>query len=417
MDCTTSTSFMSGTGLKKCSPSTCPGRFVAAAIAVTLHDEVFEASSAWGRQMASSFAKVSFLSGWFSVMASMTRSQSLRSSKCTEPWIRASVSVLAFSSILALATRPSRLLRSPPSPLSRRAWLASITTVGKPACAETCAMPDPMSPQPMTPTCLMAMAERPPRASCGCSRETAAGYVRPRPLVILNEGLDAIALEPLAPLQKRQLDEELAGHHHASQPLDQAQRCRHRAAGREQVVHDQDLLARADAILVDGEHVPAVLELVLLLDHRRGELALLAHGHEARAKLVREHPAEDEAARLDADHDIDGALRILRGKMFDDRRPRRRVLEQRGDVLEEDAFGGEILDVADPGPKRGDVHDGERCYPAAGHGAIRKAVFSASGGSRGRRGRRRSGRRAGRRAGRRRRSGRRASPRSALPAR
>src|SRR5437868_11495075 len=37
---TTSTSFISGTGLKKCTPSTWPGRLVAAAIAVTLHDEV-----------------------------------------------------------------------------------------------------------------------------------------------------------------------------------------------------------------------------------------------------------------------------------------------------------------------------------------------------------------------------------------
>src|SRR5207253_6242122 len=35
---TTSTSFMSGTGLKKCTPRTCPGRLLAAAIAVPLHD-------------------------------------------------------------------------------------------------------------------------------------------------------------------------------------------------------------------------------------------------------------------------------------------------------------------------------------------------------------------------------------------
>src|ERR1700682_28270 len=96
-------------------------------------------------------------------MASMTRSQSLRSSSWVEPLRRPSVSSLARSSILALATSPSRLLRTPPSPLSRKAWFASITTVGKPACAETCAMPEPMSPQPITPTCLMAMRKRPPQ--------------------------------------------------------------------------------------------------------------------------------------------------------------------------------------------------------------------------------------------------------------
>ena len=65
---TTSTSFMSGTGLKKCSPRTCCGRLVAAAIAVTLHDEVFDARIAWGAQIRSSFAKVSFFTAWFSVI-------------------------------------------------------------------------------------------------------------------------------------------------------------------------------------------------------------------------------------------------------------------------------------------------------------------------------------------------------------
>jgi hypothetical protein len=140
---------------------------------------------------------------------------------------------------------------------------------------------------------------------------------------------------------------------------------------------------------VDGEHVPAVLELVLLLDHRGGELALLAHGDKARAELARQHPAEDEAARLHADHDVDRALRVLRGQVLDDRRPGRSVLEEGGDVLEENAFTGEILDVADLCPERADVHNGEGCYPAAGYHARRKAVFIAQGGPPGRRGRRR----------------------------
>ena len=120
IDCTTSTSFIKGTGLKKCSPSTCPGRLVAAAMAVIVHDEVFEASRACGRQMVSSLAKVSFLRVWFSVIASMTRSQSLRSSNWIEPLIRPSVSSLARASIFALATCASRLLRIPERPLSRK---------------------------------------------------------------------------------------------------------------------------------------------------------------------------------------------------------------------------------------------------------------------------------------------------------
>src|ERR1700675_3882384 len=276
-------------------------------------------------------------------MASMTRSQSLRSSSWVEPLRRPSVSSLTRSSILALAQSPSRLLRIPRSPLSRKAWFASITTVGKPACAETCAMPEPMSPQPITPTCLMAIRKRPPQGELRTTTRSGGGLHaaadRQGPtvqsLVILNEGLDAVALQPLAPLEKSQLDQELAGDHGASQPLDQAQRRGHRAARREEVVHDQDLLALGDGVLVDGEDITAVLELVLFLDHHRGELALLAHGHEARPDLSRQHPAEDETARLDTDHDVDRTLPVLRGQMLDHRRPRRPVLEQRGDVFEE----------------------------------------------------------------------------------
>src|SRR3989442_2380616 len=74
---TTSTSFMSGTGLKKCRPSTWPGRLVAAAIAVTLHDDVLEARIACGGQIPSGFRDVSFFTAWFSVIPYPTRAEGL----------------------------------------------------------------------------------------------------------------------------------------------------------------------------------------------------------------------------------------------------------------------------------------------------------------------------------------------------
>ena len=129
---TTSTSFISGTGLKKCSPSTWPGRLVAAAIAVTLHDEVFDASSACGGQIASSLAKVSFLSGWFSVMASITRSTSTRASKLVAPLQAAERVVLARARRAAPRRRaPRACCLIPPRPRSSSSWLASTTVVGK----------------------------------------------------------------------------------------------------------------------------------------------------------------------------------------------------------------------------------------------------------------------------------------------
>src|SRR5688572_551947 len=154
---TTSTSFMSGTGLKKCRPSTWRGRVVAAAIAVTLQEDVLVASRAWGAQMRSSLAKVSFLSAWFSVIASTTRSTALRSSRRGVPAMRPSVSSLAEASSLPLATRPSIVFLSRSSPRLTSSVLASTNRTWKPACAATCTMPEPIRPQPMTPTFLIAM--------------------------------------------------------------------------------------------------------------------------------------------------------------------------------------------------------------------------------------------------------------------
>ncbi len=53
-----STSFITGTGLKKCIPITCCGRFVTDAIFVIDIEEVFEARIACGAQTASSFSKI-----------------------------------------------------------------------------------------------------------------------------------------------------------------------------------------------------------------------------------------------------------------------------------------------------------------------------------------------------------------------
>src|SRR5262244_3586794 len=313
-------------------------------------------------------------------MASMTRSQLLRSSRCVEPRSRLTVSSLVRASIFALATRLSRLFWIPPRPLSRRAWFASITMVEKPACADTWAMPEPMSPQPITPTCLMAMLERPPWTIYRWWRDVTAG-LRGRdaseastPLLVSDQGLDAVTLQALPPLQEGQLDEEVAGDHNPSEPLDQAERGGHGAAGREQVVHDEHALAAADGVLVDGEHVTAVFELVLLLDHRARELALLPHGHETRAELLRQRAAEDEAARLHADHDVDLGRAIALGQMIDHRAPRHPILEQRGDVLEEDPFGREVFDIADLCYEGVDVHAGDGCYPLVSIDAIPKAL-------------------------------------------
>ena len=73
---TTSTSFITGAGLKKCMPTTLPGREVATAISVTDSEEVLVARIVSGRQISSRAVKMARLRSSCSGTASMTRSTS-----------------------------------------------------------------------------------------------------------------------------------------------------------------------------------------------------------------------------------------------------------------------------------------------------------------------------------------------------
>ena len=70
----TSTSFITGAGLKKCIPITCLS--TAPPISVMEREEVFVAKMQLGLQIASSSLNVCFLISMFSIAASTTRSQS-----------------------------------------------------------------------------------------------------------------------------------------------------------------------------------------------------------------------------------------------------------------------------------------------------------------------------------------------------
>ena len=73
---TISTSFITGAGLKKCTPTTLPGRRVATAISVTDSDEVLVARMVSGLQISSTWAKIERFRSRCSGTASMTRSTS-----------------------------------------------------------------------------------------------------------------------------------------------------------------------------------------------------------------------------------------------------------------------------------------------------------------------------------------------------
>ena len=150
----TSTSFITGTGLKKCIPMTLSARPVSAPILVIEMDDVFVARITSGRGFIkrSRSRKISALISNFSVAASIARSQSASCARSTTAVMRPSVESLSSTVILFLATSRSRFFVIVASPRSRNRCSTSQSTTLNPHRANTWAIPLPMVPAPITPT-------------------------------------------------------------------------------------------------------------------------------------------------------------------------------------------------------------------------------------------------------------------------
>jgi hypothetical protein len=123
---TSSTRGSTGTGLKKCSPSTRLGFFVAAAIFMIGMLDVFDASTASGSVMASSScAKTFALTAASSTIASTTSWRSARSATSVATLNRASASSRSASVSLPRLTPRSSDATMRPRPASTSASVGS----------------------------------------------------------------------------------------------------------------------------------------------------------------------------------------------------------------------------------------------------------------------------------------------------
>src|SRR5699024_1398122 len=148
----TSASFMTGAGLKKCSPTTLSGRPVSAAISVTDNEDVLVAKIVPGGQILSRSPKTSCLMFMCSGTASTTKSASERSSREVVKVRRASIAARSSSLSFPLPTARESDLSTWPRPRSHASWSLSTPTTLKPARANTSAIPAPIVPSPTTPT-------------------------------------------------------------------------------------------------------------------------------------------------------------------------------------------------------------------------------------------------------------------------
>ena len=157
---TTSTSFMSGTGLKKCRPTKRSARLVVAAISVIDSDEVLEAKIACGgaggveglEDLALGVEVLDHHLDHEVAVAEVLERRSCPSSRPRTSALRSAVT-LPFSTPLA-----RKRLDLAQALLQELVVHLAHDARRSPASAQTCAMPEPIRPQPTTPTVLISIA-------------------------------------------------------------------------------------------------------------------------------------------------------------------------------------------------------------------------------------------------------------------
>src|SRR5438105_15664030 len=127
--------------------------------------------------------------------------------------------------------------------------------------------------------------------------------------------------------QIRQVDHESAANYRSAGNADQPERRFSRAAGCNQVVDEQHLLAALNPVGMQLQPVGAVLELVIVTEVFGGELPLFAHRHETDIQLVSERGADNKAPRFDRRYLVDRTAAIRRTELLDDRMKAIRVFE------------------------------------------------------------------------------------------
>jgi hypothetical protein len=125
--------------------------------------------------------------------------------------------------------------------------------------------------------------------------------------------------------------------------------------GCDNVIDNDNLLARLDGVGLHLEKVLAVLLLVALGFTRTGQLALLANRDKASAKSQGQAGAEKEASSLQSNDNIGLLVTVcfedVQFEATEEGFVQGRIGEDRKDILEENARRGEVGELAQSGAK------------------------------------------------------------------
>ena len=155
----TSTSGITCTGLKKCTPTTRSGCARSAAISVIDSDEVLVASTHVSEMRGSISAKTAFFASITSTIASITRSAPAKAALSTLPVTRATRRFRSSGPTRPLRASMSICSCTYATPLSTRAWSMSLSTTGTlRRCTSSNAICPAISPAPAMPTLVILRA-------------------------------------------------------------------------------------------------------------------------------------------------------------------------------------------------------------------------------------------------------------------
>src|SRR5580704_15078996 len=158
----------------------------------------------------------------------------------------------------------------------------------------------------------------------------------------MQQAEDIELFELLTALQKVEFDREGQSCNVSSELLNQLYRGFHRSAGRQQIVDEDHILAGLNRIEMNFQRIGAVFQVVSHASHGRRQLARLAYRYKSRIETISERRAEDEAASLDAEDEVDIFADVMRGQGINHLREANPVFQQRRDVVKEDARLGEV---------------------------------------------------------------------------
>jgi hypothetical protein len=166
-----------------------------------------------------------------------------------------------------------------------------------------------------------------------------------------DNGPHDVSFENRAPVQCFEFENHADPGDHVTRPFGQPDRRGERAPRRKHIVEEQQPLSRSRR-RVHLERRGTVLELVGLAQHLPGEFPTLTNGNNTRAEHIGDRGGKQEPARLNTRDNLDRAG-VWGCELVRDGAVGGGIREDRSQVAEEDAGGGEIGHGGEQAPNLG----------------------------------------------------------------